>query len=383
MNRRFPTLDAVRAAGALMVVLTHVAFNTGEVTRGWTGAVLSRLDFGVALFFVVSGFLLSRPWVIAAATGTPRPTVGHYLWKRALRILPLYWVVVVVALAADPENRDASVGEWVSHLTLTQLYRPEPLASSLTQMWSLCTEAAFYLALPALARGLVGRRLRVRRVAVGASALSLGGLVWVAAASRVAPEGWHVAQWLPTYLPWFLAGVLLAACGGDPVVASRIDAAARDLAGWWILGAAVFAIACTDVAGPRLLTPPSAWEAVAKALLYGLAATCLVLPLVFGPESEGRVRAWLAGPVPTWLGEISYGVFCIHMFVLVVGMPVLGIEVFTGDFWVVLGFTLAVSVTTASMSYRFLERPTLRLKNVGPLARRDPTTTTTEAAPHH
>ncbi len=39
-DRTFPTLDAVRAAGALMVVCTHVAFNTGRINHGWTGAVL-------------------------------------------------------------------------------------------------------------------------------------------------------------------------------------------------------------------------------------------------------------------------------------------------------------------------------------------------------
>ena len=60
-DRTFPTLNAVRAIGALMVVLTHAAFNTGQINHGWIGAVLARLDFGVTLFFVLSGFLLSRP----------------------------------------------------------------------------------------------------------------------------------------------------------------------------------------------------------------------------------------------------------------------------------------------------------------------------------
>ena len=138
-DRTFPTLNAVRAAGAIMVVLTHAAFNTGRINDGWTGAVLARFDFGVTLFFVLSGFLLARPWFVAAALGRQEPSSRHYLWKRALRILPLYWVVVVAAFLIDPANADASWQDWVSHLTLTQLYRPGLLASSLTQMWSLCT----------------------------------------------------------------------------------------------------------------------------------------------------------------------------------------------------------------------------------------------------
>src|SRR3954451_21181803 len=103
-DRAFPTLNARRAGGAIMVVLTHAAFNTGRINDGWIGAMLARFDFGVTIFFVLSGFLLSRPWFLAAARGEERPSTRHYLWKRALRILPLYWVVVVAALVLDPAN---------------------------------------------------------------------------------------------------------------------------------------------------------------------------------------------------------------------------------------------------------------------------------------
>ena len=127
-DRTFPALNAVRAAGAIMVLLTHAAFNTGRINDGWVGAMLARFDFGVTLFFVLSGFLLSRPWFLAAALGHREPSARHYLWKRALRILPLYWVVVVVAFVVDPLNDDATWEDWVSHLTLTQLYRHDLLA---------------------------------------------------------------------------------------------------------------------------------------------------------------------------------------------------------------------------------------------------------------
>ena len=91
-DRSFPTLNAVRAAGALMVVCTHVAFDTGQINRGWTGAALSRMDFGVTLFFILSGFLLSRPFLLNTAREAAHPSWRHYFWKRALRILPLYWL---------------------------------------------------------------------------------------------------------------------------------------------------------------------------------------------------------------------------------------------------------------------------------------------------
>ena len=64
-----PVLEAYRGIAALMVVLTHVGFFSGlGVVGPWAGW-LSRLDFGVTLFFLLSGFLLFRPYALAAATG--------------------------------------------------------------------------------------------------------------------------------------------------------------------------------------------------------------------------------------------------------------------------------------------------------------------------
>ncbi|MCW2712328.1 MAG: acyltransferase 3, partial [Marmoricola sp.] len=63
----FPVLDTLRAVGALAVVTTHVTFQSGDYVRhGIVGALLSRLDVGVAIFFVLSGFLLSRPYFARA-----------------------------------------------------------------------------------------------------------------------------------------------------------------------------------------------------------------------------------------------------------------------------------------------------------------------------
>src|SRR5436190_14296516 len=89
---RLPALDAVRAIGAIGVLAYHVAFNTGLSTHGTWNGVLARLDVGVALFFVLSGFLLFRPYALAAATGGTRPSTPRYLWRRAVRILPAYWL---------------------------------------------------------------------------------------------------------------------------------------------------------------------------------------------------------------------------------------------------------------------------------------------------
>lgn len=377
-DRTFPTLNAMRAAGAIMVVLTHSAFNTGRINDGWSGAALARFDFGVTLFFILSGFLLSRPWFLAAALGEDGPSTRHYLWKRALRILPLYWIVVVVALTLDPANDDADWADWLSNLTFTQLYRPGLLPSSLTQMWSLCTEVAFYLVLPLVCLVLIGRRgrgLPLRRVLTGAAVLTVLGVAWQVRVSQIAGSEGHYAQWLPGFLPWFMVGVAFAAVSASLTATPRehlLDRLARDLPGCWILAVAVFAIACTPIAGPRLLLTPGAWEAGFKVVLYAVAGTFLVLPLVFGPEREGWVRDRLSGAVPMWLGDISYGIFAIHMLVLNLVFHLLDLEVFTGRFLTVVALTLAITIVLASISFYLMERPIMRAKNVSFFARMEP-----------
>ena len=92
-HRGYPGLNALRAAGALMVLTTHTAFDTGQVPRGWTGAVLARMDFGVALFFVLSGFLLGRPFLLRGARGLPAPALT---------------VVLLEAGPSDPSARTGS-----------------------------------------------------------------------------------------------------------------------------------------------------------------------------------------------------------------------------------------------------------------------------------
>jgi peptidoglycan/LPS O-acetylase OafA/YrhL len=362
-----------------MVVLTHSAFNTGQINHGWVGAALSRFDFGVTLFFLLSGFLLSRPWFLTAALGRPEPSTRHYLWKRALRILPLYWVVVVAALALDPANDGAGWKVWLSNLTLTQLYRPVLLPSSLTQMWSLCTEVAFYVVLPLLCwlltwRPRRGHRLDLRVVLVASSVLFVAGVAWQAVVAQIPGSEGHFAQWLPGYLPWFLVGVCFAAVSASLAVHPRdhvLERMARDLPGCWILATAIFAVACSPLAGPRQLLIPGGWEAGSKVVLYAAAGAFYLLPLVFGPERDGWVRTQLSGPVMFWLGEISYGVFAIHMLVLNAVFSVLDIPIFTGRYLTVAATTLAVTIVLATMSYYLYERPIMRAKNIAFFARMD------------
>ena len=194
----FPALDSLRAVAAIAVLATHAAFWAGAYAHPVYGTALSRLDVGVAVFFVLSGFVLSRPWIARHRAGLPPPSTTHYLWKRALRLVPVYVVTVVAAMTLLPGNRGAGVGQWVTTLLLANIYVDDHLPDGLTQMWSLSTEVAFYLVLPVLmwlglsgARGRRGDRLGLLALAMAAPSVvgvrSGGPASGVAAMTKSAP----------------------------------------------------------------------------------------------------------------------------------------------------------------------------------------------------
>ena len=95
-TNRVAALTGLRALAVLLVVGTHAAFGTGKLTHGYVGLVYARLEIGVPIFFVLSGFLLFGPWVRAAAAGSAPPLVGRYAWRRVRRVMPAYLVTVLL-----------------------------------------------------------------------------------------------------------------------------------------------------------------------------------------------------------------------------------------------------------------------------------------------
>ena len=115
-RRVVPALDGLRAVAAGAVLLTHVAFRTGQTQAGAGGAVLARFDAGVAVFFVLSGFLLYP---------ATRP-LGRYALRRAARILPAYWVLLAAVTVAG----SVPAAYW----WLGQGYGTDPLTGPLTRL---------------------------------------------------------------------------------------------------------------------------------------------------------------------------------------------------------------------------------------------------------
>ena len=379
MSRGFPLLDGYRALAAIMVLTTHVAFNTGEVLTPIIGPVLGRLDFGVTLFFLLSGFLLYRPWARAAMEDSHRPGLKGYAVRRGARILPAYWAMVIFTLLVLPELQPVRWEAWPVHLGLVHIYIPGFTLEGLTQTWSLATELAFYAILPLLA-WMAGRRGRGNPDASARyQLLVLIGtmlIAWVFTVLRVSNAINFTAlagYWLPGFLDWFALGMAAAVFqvrleqANPPPWMRSVQAVARST-GWCLATAASLAvIAFTPAAGPVTLDPATPNSLVIKHLLYGVVAAFLLLPGFLGvgdaQAAQTQRSTWasvLASPVMVYLGTISYGIFLWHLVLLRIIQQGLGLPVFSGGFWIVWPLVMCASTAAAAASWFLLERPVLR-----------------------
>ncbi|MDN4163122.1 acyltransferase family protein [Nocardioides abyssi] len=384
---RFPALDALRAVGALAVLTTHVAFWSGDYGRhGFWGTLLSRLDVGVAVFFVLSGFLLSRPYLARAAVALPRPSTRSYLWRRLLRITPVYVVAAVLALLLIEDNADLGVGAWVTTLLMGNTFVDPLPPDGLTHMWSLAVEVCFYLLLPLLMLAATGRgrRLSTPRVVAVLAAMSAVTVWWHLHGADWADTwtGGATGQWLPGYLTWFAAGIglalvhVLATRGG--VTAARLLAPGRQAGACWALAGGLLLVAATPLAGPTVLVAPTTTESLTKNLLYTAIGLLLVLPGVMADERSGFGRAF-GHPVARRLGLVSYSLFAFHLLVLHGVMAVMDWPIFGGHGPQILVLALVGSLVAAEVGYRLLEVPAMRLKRLVPprRTRAEPTEATT------
>jgi peptidoglycan/LPS O-acetylase OafA/YrhL len=345
-----------------------VGFASGDALNGPFRGLLARLDAGVAVFFVISGFLLYRPHLVAMAEGRSRPATGTYLWHRALRILPALWIATALAALLLSHERRVDLALYLRHAALIHIYFTNHQLAGLSQMWSLATEGAFYVLLPLLAwllsrTGLTGRADVYRQLTV-LGFFGVAGPVWMA----VAASSGHPSSglWLPGYLGWFGAGMALAVWQVARSTGLLPDGMLGRLAGnpgtVWAGALAVFALATSPVAGPYSLSPASPGQAATKNVLYAVLALLIVFPAVacVNESSEPRVVKALGGRVGHFLGDISYGVFAYHVVVLGVVERMIGHVAFTGRFAPLFWLTLSVSVVLATVSYRLVERPIMR-----------------------
>jgi peptidoglycan/LPS O-acetylase OafA/YrhL len=411
-----PVLEAYRGVAAVMVALTHVGFVAGTGLAGPWAGWLSRLDFGVALFFLLSGFLLFRPYVQAAYGHRPAVRTGSYLRRRYVRIYPAFLVVLFFDYLLTPEARQASGSLWLGTLFLVQNYSTNfaQQLPGLVQSWSLVVEISFYLVLPLLAPAILGRATRAaqraarvseiraqaqaeasqatpdlaRRLALARRQQSLLGRIyharpWRAEAANLRPGialvlmvivavAWRTYYqvesaglssrmlWLPGFLDWFGAGMALAWLRERPDgVPPLLRHIANVPGACWSLAVAGFWLVTTALGGPYGLEGPSTSEALFKHLIYVAIAVLLLLPAVFGDPSAAWRRI-ACNPFFSWLGRISFGVFLWHPMLMMTSRRILGLTDLDGGFWITTIFTLVASAIVGTLSWRLVEEPLQR-----------------------
>ena len=392
--------DGLRAGAVLLVVFSHWPLAHWQVPLGWVG---------VPLFFVLSGFLITR--LLVADRARPLGAfLRRFYWRRTLRIFPLYYGYLFVAgggvllaaaiLTHDPPwltNWARAVrtdGPWL----LTYLYNWQDLihwldgqpdsqsVRAFNHLWSLSVEEQFYLTFPLLVWWLPPARLRtVLLVLVLTGPLLRAGVGEALRGVPAAPAVWafFVNRATPFYLDALALGGLLALGAG-----ARLRQPGR-----WLLGASV-AVAGWNLAvmavnhyalgrdwpswrwlgyeHPLLLYVWSAKAPLLARLPGALLPTLLnlqaALLLLWAARGGPTVQRWLEKAPLRYVGRISYGVYVWHMPLTLLVQHGPAYEwLKTGWLPETLGLLLFLAVVggVATVSYYGLERPFLRLKERG------------------
>jgi peptidoglycan/LPS O-acetylase OafA/YrhL len=392
-GRRFSGIEGLRAIAAGSIVVYHCwgwsSPSGNRVHIGLADPVYSHLPVGVTLFFTLSGFLLYRPFAAALLRGQPGPSYAAYLRNRALRILPAYWVVLLLTTVVlqttwirQSAGSDLRIGSLASHPKLLlgtslflQNYQPATVLTGIGPAWSLAVEVVFYLVLPLLvllAFGL-GRRASTRerrRIAafVPALVMLVIGLFGKTVATWVVPGagpggGW-MGDWHSVLERSFLAQADLFTFG-MVVAVLWVDAEDRVIRapGWSrqaTTAALVAAVVLTPVALDRGWLNHYVYDtlmAIGCALLLAL----VVLPLE-PDQAPSRLLRVMETPPLVMTGLISYSLFLWHEPLLwwlrTHHLMLDG----TGGFVVNLLLLGTVSWLLAALTYVCVERPALLRK---------------------
>jgi peptidoglycan/LPS O-acetylase OafA/YrhL len=393
------TIEGARGIAALAIL----AFHVGQVDRGtWLQTLTSRFWLGVPLFFVISGFLLFRPFARAAMSGKPRPSLGRYARARVLRIVPAYWLVLTVAIfqldaGLWPLTLLAAAAAAAGYAWLTRsrpalavavvfaaagacalaLFSPGPRRvwygvsnylllflhagrpGLVAPTWSLCIEIAFYAALPVIAlaaaawaRRADGPRERGARLAL---AVSLTIPVGAAYFFTVGTAGTFMGRWpagLPGCIDEFGIGMLLAVA---IELRPRIGAGTSRL----LLSAA---LAIAVVANVVCVVPSNhPYEGAAAYALSRLMTVsfALIFASILMRDERTAAGATIGSNACVAAGTISYGIFLWHwLFVVQLPRP---------QYWwspaVELLLVLLPTLAVAIASWVMLEKPMLGLKD--------------------
>jgi peptidoglycan/LPS O-acetylase OafA/YrhL len=375
-RRRFPLVDSLRAVAAGSVLLLHTAGAADRLGPHALGAeYLQRLNVGVWIFFVISGFVLFRPFALSHLRGEPEPRAGVYAWRRAARIVPAYWVALAVAGLALPGLLYARNIPWT--FGYAQIYRSDQSGMGIFPAWTLCVEVTFYLFLPVYSL-LVGRLARRPGAWLRAEVGGLAVLCAIGVGYRLAiygGDGTHLTHlaagnFLPGWLDLFSLGMGLAVVQvwleTRPDAPGIVRVIERFPALCWLIAAVAFWWVATRCG---LATSPdySRWtraQILDEHWFFAVVAFAVMVPAVIGDTHRGRVRRLLGQRWMLWLGAVSYGVY-LWQVPWLLELKRLGLE--PGPWRVTLQwllFGVGGTIALGALSYHVVERPALRLSRL-------------------
>ena len=338
-SRHIPSLDGIRAASFLIVFGNHAL-------ASWIPGQL-----GVTVFFFLSGFLITT---LMRAEYEKNQTVnlGHFWLRRALRILPPLYLVVLgsalLALVVYPPGTVYGSALAAQLLFFANYYDGHPSVPGTAVVWSLAVEEHFYLLFPLLYVGMERWRLSRRRQAWLLWGLCAGVLVWrcVRVIAMHTPTG-RIFSGTDTRIDSILFGCALAVWH-NPALDRPV--LAPTLLKYLLLPLAAAVLLASAYVSNAVFTNTLSFS------LQGVALTVLFMGAVALPDwPPFRVLNWR--PV-VFIGMLSYSLYLVHDVLLQVVRQVWSLPHAS----LRAAVTLALSVTVALLIFEVIEKPCGRLR---------------------
>jgi peptidoglycan/LPS O-acetylase OafA/YrhL len=368
---RYEELDGHRGIAAVAVVIFHVYqfCNVAHFLYFGTPAymLLNSLDAMVPWFFVLTAFLLFEPVARSAIEGRQPISARGFLARRAVRIVPVYYIAVVVVWFSRQQTLPGDWRDLLEHLTFTQVFDEKRIFYTIGPAWSLSVEVFFYLALMILSIGLArfcrrlaSRKQRISVLAASTAALAAVSLAWKAWSFSIEqrPTTGSFTTWfgpmanLDTFAVGMAVAIIAAALGSD----NRPLGSRSRL----MLRLTALAILCVAFATRQA----NAWSAVYFTTACAVGFGCLVAAAVLGPPEDRWARALSCRPL-LWLGAISYSIYLWHEPILLAlpGWEGL-VRQAPGAFLPDTAIVVVVSILAGWLSYSLIERSTSQLGRV-------------------
>ena len=334
---RIPSLDGLRAVSIGLVLVAHLAGTRSfPVTVDWS-QVLALGELGVHVFFVISGFLITR-LLLEELGSTGRISLPHFYFRRTMRIFPAYYVfLLVLALLAWGGFVQLAPGDLAHAVTYTSNY-DSARSWFIGHTWSLSVEEQFYLLWPALVV-MAGRR---RALWLAAIAVACVPFIRTASWELMRSSGDGIGHRFET-----VADAIAIGC----VLAGTRDWLHRQPSYQRLLESGLFfVVPCLAIAGSMLYDHPVANFLIGISVMNLAIAATLDWCVTFGSGRVGRALNW--APL-AYVGTISYSLYLWQQLFLNRTS-----DAASAAFPVNLGLACAAALT----SYYVIEQPALRLR---------------------